>query len=96
MKFPLSTQFTFGSLMFVVEEDGDLKMLAPEPPPEHPTLAPSSTSGEVCSGLDPFVGLYIRTATRRLGYFDRDVYPPAIRQSTEFIFIGIVPQPRFI
>jgi hypothetical protein len=27
MKFPLDTQFTFGSLTFVVGEDGDLKML---------------------------------------------------------------------
>jgi hypothetical protein len=27
MKFPLDTQFTFGSLTFVTGEDGDLKML---------------------------------------------------------------------
>jgi hypothetical protein len=30
--------------------------------PEHPTLAPSSTSDSTCSGSDPFAGLYIRTA----------------------------------
>jgi hypothetical protein len=30
--------------------------------PEHHTPAPSSTSGSTCSCLDPFVGLYIRTA----------------------------------
>jgi hypothetical protein len=36
-------------------------MLPPGPAPEHPTHAPSSTLGSVCSGLDPFVGLYIRT-----------------------------------
>jgi hypothetical protein len=31
-----------------------------------------------------------------LGYSDHDVHPPAIHQSTKFVFIGIVPQPRFI
>jgi hypothetical protein len=35
-------------------------MLPPGPAPEHPT--PSSTSGGVCLGSDPFAGLYIRTA----------------------------------
>jgi hypothetical protein len=35
-------------------------MLPPGPAPEHPTPAPSSTSGSTCSDLDPFVGLYIR------------------------------------
>jgi hypothetical protein len=62
MKFPLNTQFTSGSLMFAVGEDGDLKMLPPGPALEHPTPAPSSTSGSTCSGLDPFAGLYIHTA----------------------------------
>jgi hypothetical protein len=62
IKFPLGTQFIFGSLTFAAGEDGDLKMLAPGPMPEHPTLAPSSTSDGVCSGSDPFAGLYIRTA----------------------------------
>jgi hypothetical protein len=57
MKFPLGTQITFGSLTFVVGEDGDLKMLPPEPAPEHPTHAPSSTSSSTCLGLDLFTGL---------------------------------------
>jgi hypothetical protein len=57
MKFPLGTQITFESLTFVVGEDGDLKMLPPEPAPEHPTHAPSSTPGSTCLGLDLFVGL---------------------------------------
>jgi hypothetical protein len=63
MKFPLGTQFTFGSLMFAVGEDGDLNMLppGPGPAPEHPTPAPSSTSSSTCSGLNPFAGLYIHT-----------------------------------
>jgi hypothetical protein len=61
MKFPLGTQFIFGSLTFAVGEDGDLKMLPPGPAPEHPTPAPSSTSGGAYSGLDPFAGLYICT-----------------------------------
>jgi hypothetical protein len=34
---------------------------APGLAPEHPTPAPSSTSGSTCSDLDPFAGLYIRT-----------------------------------
>jgi hypothetical protein len=37
-------------------------MLPPGPVAEHPTPAPSSTSGGAYSGLDPFAGLYIRTA----------------------------------
>jgi hypothetical protein len=61
MKFPLDTQFTFGSLTFVVGEDGDLKMLPPGPASEHLTPAPSSTLGSTWSDLDPFAGLYIRT-----------------------------------
>jgi hypothetical protein len=32
----------------------------------------------------------------RSEYSDCDVHPLAIHQSTEFIFIGIIPQPRFI
>jgi hypothetical protein len=61
MKFPLGTQFTFGSLTFAVREDRDLKMLPLGTASEHPTPALSSTLDGVCSGLDPFVGLYIRT-----------------------------------
>jgi hypothetical protein len=37
-------------------------MLPPGPVLEHPTSAPSSTSDDICSGLDPFAGLYIRIA----------------------------------
>jgi hypothetical protein len=62
IKFPLDTQFTFGSLTFTAGEDGDLKMLPLGPASEHPAPAPSSTSGGVCSGLDSFAGLYIHTA----------------------------------
>jgi hypothetical protein len=43
-------------------KDRDLKMLPLVPVPEHPALAPSSISGGACSGLNPFVGLYVRTA----------------------------------
>jgi hypothetical protein len=48
--------------MFAVGEDENLKMLPSGPAPEHPTPAPSSASGGACSGLDPFVELYIYTA----------------------------------
>jgi hypothetical protein len=37
-------------------------MLPPGTVPEHRAPAPSSTSGGICSGSDPFAGLYIRTA----------------------------------
>jgi hypothetical protein len=66
VKFPLDTQFTFGSLTFAVGEDGDLRMLPPEPAPERLasidgqtpwSLMTSSISDGACSGLDPFVGL---------------------------------------
>jgi hypothetical protein len=71
VKFPLGTQFTFGSLTFAAGEDGELRMLPPNPALERRALADgqatrslmiSSTSGVACSGVDPFVGLYIRTA----------------------------------
>jgi hypothetical protein len=62
VKFPLGTQFTFGSLTFIAGDDGDLKMLPPGTVPEHPAPAPSSTLGGTCLGSNPFVGLYIRTA----------------------------------
>jgi hypothetical protein len=62
MKFPLGTDFTFGSLTFAAGDDEDLKMLPPGPASKHPTPAPSSVSDGACSGLNPFVGLYIRTA----------------------------------
>jgi hypothetical protein len=61
VKFPLGTQFTFGSLTFVAGEDEDLKMLPPGTAPEHPAPAPSSTSGGTCSGSSSFAGLYIHT-----------------------------------
>jgi hypothetical protein len=62
IKFPLNTQFTFGSLTFTAREDRDLNMLPLGPAPEHPAPVPLSTSGGACSGLDPFTELYIRTA----------------------------------
>jgi hypothetical protein len=70
VKFPSGTQFTFGSLTFATGEDGNIKMLPPGLAPEHLTsvygqalyfAAISSTTGDVCSGLDPYVGLHIRT-----------------------------------
>jgi hypothetical protein len=62
VKFPCGTQLTFGSLTFAAGEDRELKMLPPGPTLEHPTLASSAASGGSCSGLDPSVGSYIRTA----------------------------------
>jgi hypothetical protein len=68
---PLSTQFTFESLMLVAGEDGDLRMppLGSTPArlvPVHGQapyfLATSSASGGACSGLDLYAGRYIHTA----------------------------------
>jgi hypothetical protein len=95
MKFPLGTQFTFGSLTFAMGEDGDLKMLPPGSVPEHPTPAPSSTLGSTYSGLDHFAGLYIHTAKLIWGI---PIVMSTLRPFTgaPSIFISIVPQLRFI
>jgi hypothetical protein len=62
VKFPCDTQLNFGSLTFAAREDRDLKMLPPEPAPEHLALASSAASGGSCSGSDPCARSYIRTA----------------------------------
>jgi hypothetical protein len=71
VKFPYDTQFTFRSMMFVVGEDRNLKMLAPGSAPEHlmPVyrqapylLAISSTSAGAYSGLNPYAAPYHHTA----------------------------------
>jgi hypothetical protein len=59
VKFPLGTEFTFGSLMFTVGEDGDLWMLPPSEATEHTAL--SSASSETQADSDFFDGSYIRT-----------------------------------
>jgi hypothetical protein len=67
VKFPSSTQFTFGSLTFAVGKDENLKLLTQGPASE--CLAPvygqapylsaiSSTSGGACSDLNPYAGPY--------------------------------------
>jgi hypothetical protein len=67
VKFPYGTQFTFGSLMFVAGEDGNLELLTQGPPPKHHAsvygqapylLASTSTSGGACSGLNSYAGPY--------------------------------------
>jgi hypothetical protein len=62
IKFSHGTQLTFGSLTFVVREDGDIKMLPLGLAPEHLALTSSSTSSGSCSSLDPSIAIYIRTA----------------------------------
>jgi hypothetical protein len=81
VKIPRDTQFTFESLTFFAGEDGDLKMLPPGTALEHPAPTPSSISGNTCSGLDPFVGLYIRTT--------KIVWGIPILTSTLRPFIGV-------
>jgi hypothetical protein len=59
VKFPLGTEFTFGSLTFAAGEDGDLRMLPPGETTEH--TAPSSASTGTQADLDFFDEPYIRT-----------------------------------
>jgi hypothetical protein len=61
VKFPCSTQLTFGSLTYAIGEDRDLKMLPLGSALEHLALASLSASGGSCSGSDPCAGSYIRT-----------------------------------
>jgi hypothetical protein len=85
VKFPLGTQFTFGSLTFTAGEDRDIKMLSPGPALEHPTPAPSSTLGSSCSGSDRFAGLYIWTAMLVRGIpIMTSTLRPFIRASSSF------------
>ena len=60
VKFPLGTQFTFGSLTFAAGEDGDLRMLPPEEAIEH--TAPSSALSGPREYSGSFDGTYIHTA----------------------------------
>jgi hypothetical protein len=62
VKFPCGTQLTFGSLIFVIGENGELKMLPPGPAPGHLASMSSSASGRSCAGPGRCVGSYIRTA----------------------------------
>jgi hypothetical protein len=59
VKFPLGTQFTFGSLTFATGEDGDLWMLPPGEATEH--TAPSSASSGTQADSNFFDGSYICT-----------------------------------
>jgi hypothetical protein len=59
VKFPLGTEFTFGSLTFTAGEDGDLRMLPPGEVIEHTALSSASSETQVDSNF--FDGPYIRT-----------------------------------
>jgi hypothetical protein len=71
VNFSHGSQLTIGSLTFAVGKDGNLRMQPPGPAPERLASAhrqdlcrptTSSTSGDACTGLDSYAGLYIRTA----------------------------------
>jgi hypothetical protein len=59
VKFPLGTEFTFGSLTFAAEEDGDLRMLPPGEATKHTAL--SFASSETQADSDFFDRPYIHT-----------------------------------
>jgi hypothetical protein len=62
VKFPYSTQLTFGSLIFAAGENGELKMLLPRPAPGHLAPTSSSASGRSCAGPGCCAGSYIHTS----------------------------------
>jgi hypothetical protein len=95
MEFPLGTQFTFGSLTFA---RGGRR-------PQDATLRANARVSHSYSFIyigwsllrfGSFCRVIHSHCQARSGYPDRDVHPLVIHQSTEFVFIGIVPQPRFI
>jgi hypothetical protein len=67
IKFPYDTQLIFGPLMFAIGDDGNLELLTQGPTPSHLALVYGispyypvdlSTSGRICSGLNPHAGSY--------------------------------------
>jgi hypothetical protein len=72
-KLPVGTQFLFGTFMFIVREDGNLELevwgLPPRQwvpiyggasrDPTNPSSTTTSASDDICSGLNPYVGLYV-------------------------------------
>jgi hypothetical protein len=96
IKFPLDTQFTFGSLTFAMGEDRDLKML----PPRASARASCSGSfiyiGRCLFRFESFCRVINSQRQARSGYSDRDVHHSAIHRSIEFVFISLVPRSRFI
>jgi hypothetical protein len=62
VKFPCSTQLTFGSLIFAAGENGELKMLPLGPAPGHLASTSSSSSCRSYAGSGHCARSYIRTA----------------------------------
>jgi hypothetical protein len=63
VEFFCGTQLTFGSLIFAVGENEELKMLPPEPTPGHLASTSSSTSGRSCIGPGRCAGSYIEKSS---------------------------------
>jgi hypothetical protein len=88
----------FRSLTFATEEDGNLRMLPPEPSPECLTpidgqdpcrLATSSTSGGACTVLDSCAGLYICTAKLVRGIQAMSsILRPSVRASSSSLSVA--------
>jgi hypothetical protein len=91
IKFPCTTQLTFGSLTFATEKDGDLKMLPPGSALEHLTLTLSSASVGSSSGSDPCAGSYICTTKIVRDISIDDIHPPTLDRDIKLIIIGIDP-----
>jgi hypothetical protein len=83
--------------MFIVGEDKSLELLTQGPALKH--LAPiyghapflpanPSTSNGVCSGLNPYAGLYYRSGTTSWGASDLENHPRAFNWGIELLIIG--------
>jgi hypothetical protein len=91
IKFSYDNQFTFGSLMFAVGEDGNLELLTRGLAPKHlvsvygqATYLPasSSTSGGAYSGLNPYARSYHRTTMTTQGLLiGAHIFQPSARTS---------------
>jgi hypothetical protein len=81
-KFPVGTQFLFGTLMFNVGEDENLELKVRGLPPRQwapiygeapygrtgPSSTITSTSDDICSALNPYAGSYILATMTSQGY----------------------------
>jgi hypothetical protein len=94
VKFSCGTQFTFGSLMFPVEKDGNLELVTQGPALKQlvpvyghvPYLSVSSSIlGGACSGLNPYAGPYHRATKTTQGIsIGAPIFKPFARTSSSF------------
>jgi hypothetical protein len=107
VKFSYDTQFLFGSLMFVVGEDGNLELLIRGSAPSHhkpvygeapyyPADLTSSTSGHTRSGLNPYAVSYYFSAMTSQGYpIGTPIFQPLVGTSSSSFLGAFVDRDSF-